>query len=291
MVAYDGDRQHLVLAGASSAGSSPSTRVPASSLWKTSVGQHNGHDADHLLARTGKYDELPRFPLTILPGILGGVETQMAVADGVIYAPDRQPSDHLQVSGRTTRSTSPRERARWSRSISRPVRSCGPQPFTAPAYGAATRLERSRLHDDVRRHAPSPSTQATGGDPLAGPAPRRHERNRRHRGRHAGHRRELPARRGPAGRRDGLHARRLGRGQRRHDRHDRHRAIRLDHGADHLDRGDRHHVGQPDPVVARPSTARRVPGVQARRAVGWTGALATAVHAPLRDVGSVIVAP
>ena len=86
MVAYDGDRELVLVSGklgwvfAVNAGT-------GELVWKTSVGQHNGHDADHLLAADGKYDELPRFPLTILPGILGGVETQMAVADGVIYAP------------------------------------------------------------------------------------------------------------------------------------------------------------------------------------------------------------
>ena len=86
MVAYDGDQELVLVSGklgwvfAVNAGT-------GELVWKTSVGQHNGHDADHLLAAEGKYDELPRFPLTILPGILGGVETQMAVADGVIYAP------------------------------------------------------------------------------------------------------------------------------------------------------------------------------------------------------------
>jgi mono/diheme cytochrome c family protein len=30
---------------------------------------------------------MPKLPITVLPGILGGVETQMAFADGVVYAP------------------------------------------------------------------------------------------------------------------------------------------------------------------------------------------------------------
>jgi outer membrane protein assembly factor BamB len=30
---------------------------------------------------------MPKLPITVLPGILGGVETQMAYADGVVYAP------------------------------------------------------------------------------------------------------------------------------------------------------------------------------------------------------------
>jgi mono/diheme cytochrome c family protein len=30
---------------------------------------------------------MPKLPITVLPGILGGVETQMALSDGVVYAP------------------------------------------------------------------------------------------------------------------------------------------------------------------------------------------------------------
>ncbi|MEZ5098780.1 MAG: PQQ-binding-like beta-propeller repeat protein [Thermoleophilia bacterium] len=63
-------------------------------LWKTAVGEHNGHDEDHVaaMALTGPDDQdglanMPDFPLELLPGVLGGVETQMAVADGVVYAP------------------------------------------------------------------------------------------------------------------------------------------------------------------------------------------------------------
>jgi mono/diheme cytochrome c family protein len=56
-------------------------------VWKKPVGEHNGHDHDNELALAGKTSELPKLPLTVLPGILGGVETQMAAADGVVYAP------------------------------------------------------------------------------------------------------------------------------------------------------------------------------------------------------------
>jgi outer membrane protein assembly factor BamB len=55
-------------------------------VWKTEVGVHNGHDPDGVRALLG---ELPkyRYPLTVEPGIVGGVETNMAVADGVVYVP------------------------------------------------------------------------------------------------------------------------------------------------------------------------------------------------------------
>jgi outer membrane protein assembly factor BamB len=56
-------------------------------VWKKAVGEHNGHDQDNEPALRGEYDAMPKLPLTILPGILGGVETQMALADGVVYAP------------------------------------------------------------------------------------------------------------------------------------------------------------------------------------------------------------
>jgi outer membrane protein assembly factor BamB len=54
-------------------------------VWKTKVGVHNGHDDDgelamrHVLRVPSKY--------TVEPGIVGGVETNMAVADGVVYVP------------------------------------------------------------------------------------------------------------------------------------------------------------------------------------------------------------
>ena len=55
-------------------------------VWKTKVGVHNGHDHDGALALQHK---LPKqtFPLMVEPGIVGGVETNMAVADGVVYVP------------------------------------------------------------------------------------------------------------------------------------------------------------------------------------------------------------
>jgi outer membrane protein assembly factor BamB len=56
-------------------------------VWKKAVGTHNGHDRDNELALEGQNDKMPKLPLTVLPGVLGGVETQMAVSDGVVYAP------------------------------------------------------------------------------------------------------------------------------------------------------------------------------------------------------------
>jgi outer membrane protein assembly factor BamB len=54
-------------------------------LWKTSVGIHNGHDNDDQLALEGTLNL--QFPYTSEPGEAGGVETNMAAADGVVYVP------------------------------------------------------------------------------------------------------------------------------------------------------------------------------------------------------------
>jgi glucose dehydrogenase len=54
-------------------------------LWKTAVGMHNGHDHDDQLALEGKLHL--KTPYTLYPGEAGGVETNMAAADGVVYVP------------------------------------------------------------------------------------------------------------------------------------------------------------------------------------------------------------
>jgi glucose dehydrogenase len=54
-------------------------------LWKTSVGIHNGHDDDDQQALGGSLQLTA--PYTLLPGEAGGVETNMAAADGVVYVP------------------------------------------------------------------------------------------------------------------------------------------------------------------------------------------------------------
>jgi outer membrane protein assembly factor BamB len=53
-------------------------------MWKTQVGKHNGHDNDDKLAMEGKYKK-PKLPYNFYPGILGGVETNMAVGEGMVY--------------------------------------------------------------------------------------------------------------------------------------------------------------------------------------------------------------
>jgi len=52
-------------------------------LWKTPVGEHNGTGNDSLLLLEHKLTI--KLPYTIAPGSLGGVLTNMAVADGSVY--------------------------------------------------------------------------------------------------------------------------------------------------------------------------------------------------------------
>lgn len=52
-------------------------------IWKTPVGEHNGHDDDSLLALEGK--SAVKLPLTFSPGSLGGVLTNLALAGNTIY--------------------------------------------------------------------------------------------------------------------------------------------------------------------------------------------------------------
>jgi outer membrane protein assembly factor BamB len=51
--------------------------------WKTPVGEHNGHDDLGLLLLEHK--ATVKAPLTMLPGSVGGVLTNMALADGTVY--------------------------------------------------------------------------------------------------------------------------------------------------------------------------------------------------------------
>jgi len=52
-------------------------------IWKTPVGEHNGHDNDSLLALEHKITL--KVPFTILPGSIGGILSDMALAGTSIY--------------------------------------------------------------------------------------------------------------------------------------------------------------------------------------------------------------
>jgi outer membrane protein assembly factor BamB len=52
-------------------------------VWKTPVGEHNGHDADSL--RALEHKSTLKAPYTILPGTVGGILTNMALAGNSLY--------------------------------------------------------------------------------------------------------------------------------------------------------------------------------------------------------------
>ncbi|MGH2886176.1 MAG: PQQ-binding-like beta-propeller repeat protein, partial [Solirubrobacteraceae bacterium] len=61
-------------------------------LWKTAVGEHNGHDADSRLAL--KHRITLAAPYTFEPGSFGGVMSNLAVAGGTVYVVTcNQPSE------------------------------------------------------------------------------------------------------------------------------------------------------------------------------------------------------
>jgi len=53
-------------------------------LWKRKVGKHNGHDDDNLKAMNGQLKL--KYPYTVYPGVLGGVESQLASDGDTVYA-------------------------------------------------------------------------------------------------------------------------------------------------------------------------------------------------------------
>jgi outer membrane protein assembly factor BamB len=74
---YAEKQQDIVLAAGKMGRVYAMNRDTGTLLWETSVGEHNGNDELGVYPTSGN--------VTVLPGILGGVETPMAYADGVVY--------------------------------------------------------------------------------------------------------------------------------------------------------------------------------------------------------------
>ena len=74
---YGGKQQDIVLGAGKMGRVYAFNRDTGALLWDTEVGQHNGNDELAVWPANGN--------ITVLPGILGGVETPMAYADGVVY--------------------------------------------------------------------------------------------------------------------------------------------------------------------------------------------------------------
>jgi outer membrane protein assembly factor BamB/plastocyanin len=84
VLADDGDRQLVVTGGKLGyvIAVDPET---GEEVWKTPVGVHNGHDEDSRKQLDGTL-KLPPTPFEVFPGPYGGVETNVAVHDGKVYA-------------------------------------------------------------------------------------------------------------------------------------------------------------------------------------------------------------
>ncbi len=156
-------------------------------MWKTPVGAHDGHDDDSL--RALEHRSTLKTPFTSLPGPLGGVLTNLAVAGNSVYvatldlpltytslakaAPTKvagTPTGEVEALNLAT------GRVEWD------------TEGAPAAAGRRDRLARSRLHDALRRRADRTGSHH-GRDGLSPQAPHvrqladRHRRERRHRAR------------------------------------------------------------------------------------------------------------
>ena len=177
-------------------------------VWKTKVGVHNGHDDDGTLALQHKLPKLT-FPLNVEPGIVGGVETNMAVADGVVYVPvanlasqwktrdhrPRQPRTSVPGTGEMLALDLATGQILWDTKL--------PQM----ADGDATVVNDLVFTTTFDGHLIA-FDRETRLDRLEPEAARVHERAGRGRRRHADHGGELPRRQGPDDRGDRVPARR-----------------------------------------------------------------------------------
>ncbi len=114
-------------------------------IWKTPVGEHNGHDNDSLKALEHRIRL--KAPYTFLPGSLGGVLTNLALAGNSIYVVTLDvPLTYTDLSraAPTRAAGSGRRRGGGAQPGHRQGR-MGPEVGVSPA-GRRHRLQRPRLH-------------------------------------------------------------------------------------------------------------------------------------------------
>jgi outer membrane protein assembly factor BamB len=75
-------------------------------VWKRSVGTHNGHDQDGLLAMRGESSKL-KPPYEVYPGTLGGVIAPMSTDGSTVFAPVVNHPVSVSASGTEIEETSP----------------------------------------------------------------------------------------------------------------------------------------------------------------------------------------
>ena len=153
-------------------------------LWKRPVGMHNGHDNDHLAAQKGDFSKL-KIPVTILPGDLGGIESQLATNGETVFAAVNNLATTYKGQGlkfashRTAREGHRRvrggRRGHRTGQVERQARpspygaatiattSCSPRPSTAPCTAStSTRARRSGTRSSrpaPTRRSPWPGTR------------------------------------------------------------------------------------------------------------------------------------
>jgi outer membrane protein assembly factor BamB len=84
-VLADNNGQQLVVTGGKLGDVIAVDANTGAQVWKTAVGQHNGHDDDGARQLDGTL-VLPTPPFQVLPGPYGGIETNLAVSGGKVYA-------------------------------------------------------------------------------------------------------------------------------------------------------------------------------------------------------------
>jgi outer membrane protein assembly factor BamB len=81
--AVTGAGEHVVIGGGKMGYVYEMNAATGALVWKTPVGEHNGHGNDSVLALEHKLTV--KLPYTMLPGPLGGILSNMAVADRSVY--------------------------------------------------------------------------------------------------------------------------------------------------------------------------------------------------------------
>jgi outer membrane protein assembly factor BamB len=81
----DNDGQQLIVTGGKLGFVIAVDPATGKQVWKTAVGTHNGHDDDGQKQLDGTL-ALPKLPFEVFPGPYGGIETNLAVSDGKVYA-------------------------------------------------------------------------------------------------------------------------------------------------------------------------------------------------------------
>ena len=120
-------------------------------IWKTPVGEHNGHDNDSRKALEHKLTL--KAPYTILPGSLGGVLTNMALAGNTVYTVDaRRTADLHELETARAHQVHRGCRRRGGGTEPRHRQDRMGQEGGVPAARCRHGLKRARLHHAHQRH-------------------------------------------------------------------------------------------------------------------------------------------